>query len=363
MFRRGTAWTACALLAALVQAAVFSSEARSALPFGWMAFASQSIPLPISRNCQVIIIGNDKVGPNRIIREVPFYPVQELSYSNAPLERGNRGGKKQSGQRGETSSEADVYDGRDEQDFPYLGIEILGEIREESLLFADPKDPYDYVTGGMGGSIIIRKRHGGEEPILPPVIDPLAIGLEWDFSEILDDVHAIRDHGKLFGGPGFRPQVHFGPFAVVPTPNPLPIVREANFGVWHVELLPNRTSVLLNAKGVNSDIAPRGYALLGKTDLSITFPLNSAFQDILVQVRETLLYSGVEFTSDAGRTGSLVRNERNFDIANPAEVKPSVSQETTPGAQLPRNSFSFSTPITETKPLYFRVDVGYYRMR
>jgi hypothetical protein len=75
------------------------------------------------------------------------------------------------------------------------------------------------------------------------------------------------------------------------------------------------------------------------------------------------IFFGIGINSDAGVTGSIVLNEHNFDVADPEMNPPDVRTEPDSGTQTPRGSISFPASNVEDKPVYFRVDIGYYRMR
>jgi hypothetical protein len=75
------------------------------------------------------------------------------------------------------------------------------------------------------------------------------------------------------------------------------------------------------------------------------------------------LLFGLGANSDASLTGSIVLNERNFDVGNPEMNQPDVRTEPGPGALTPRGSISLPTTNAKDKSFYFRFDIGYYRMR
>lgn len=102
---------------------------------------------------------------------------------------------------------------------------------------------------------------------------------------------------------------------------------------------------------------------------------NNPVKDILVQVQETptgSLMFGVGVNSDAGLTGSVVLNERNFDISRPptsfedllsGQAWRGAGQEfrieAVPGTQLQRYTASFKEPSLFDSPYSFGVS-GYY---
>ncbi|MCY2947300.1 MAG: outer membrane protein assembly factor BamA [Gemmataceae bacterium] len=105
---------------------------------------------------------------------------------------------------------------------------------------------------------------------------------------------------------------------------------------------------------------------------------DSEFKDLLVQIQETTtgsLLFGVGVNSDAGLNGSIVLNERNFDIARlPTSLDDLISGgafrgagqefrvEAVPGNQLQRYSVSFREPFLFDSPWSFGVS-GYYFSR
>ncbi len=271
--------------------------------------------LPRSRDAQIIIVGNDKVGQLRIVPRVPFDPGQILSYPDSGPDAGKGHERNRGFERQHSSPQAVAPDAHDEIEFPFLGTEVLRESRETSLLFGGHGQPCggSNADSGLIGSIILNNRHIDEKPIFPPARDPFDLSSDWEYPEILDEVRAFRDQSRLFGGPGFRGYQVSGRFFVGSRPplaeqNPPRIVRAPNFGEWHAQLEEIRTGGLLF--GVNSD---------------------------------------------AGLTGGIVLNERNFDIANPAA--------SSPGAQTPRSLISVPTSTIDDKQFYFRFDFVYYRMR
>jgi outer membrane protein assembly complex protein YaeT len=113
-----------------------------------------------------------------------------------------------------------------------------------------------------------------------------------------------------------------------------------------------------------------------KPTVSVIDPdVDSPFKDILVQVQEqrtgSLLF-GVGVNSDAGLTGSVVLNERNFDITRwPTSVDDLLSGrafrgagqelriEAVPGTQVQRYSATFREPFLFDSPYSLTVG-GYY---
>ncbi|HJT79182.1 MAG TPA: BamA/TamA family outer membrane protein, partial [Gemmataceae bacterium] len=116
-----------------------------------------------------------------------------------------------------------------------------------------------------------------------------------------------------------------------------------------------------------------------KPTVSVIDPdVDSPFKDILVSVQETRtgsLLFGVGVNSDAGLTGSIVLNERNFDITRvPTSVDDFLSGrafrgageelrlEAVPGTQLQRYSATFREPFLFDSPYSLTVG-GYYFTR
>jgi outer membrane protein assembly complex protein YaeT len=105
---------------------------------------------------------------------------------------------------------------------------------------------------------------------------------------------------------------------------------------------------------------------------------NNPYKDILIQVKEThtgSLMFGVGVNSDAGLTGSIVLNERNFDILRPpTSLEDFLSGkawrgagqefriEAVPGTQLQRYTVSFREPYLFDSLFSFGVS-GYYYQR
>src|SRR5205085_10909012 len=105
---------------------------------------------------------------------------------------------------------------------------------------------------------------------------------------------------------------------------------------------------------------------------------DSEYKDVLVQVQETQtgsLLFGVGVNSDAGLTGSIVLNERNFDITHlPTSFEDLLSGsafrgagqefriEAVPGTQLQRYTVSFREPFLLDSPYSLTVS-GYYYQR
>jgi len=105
---------------------------------------------------------------------------------------------------------------------------------------------------------------------------------------------------------------------------------------------------------------------------------NNPFHDVLVKVNEqptgSLLF-GLGVNSDSGLTGSVVLNERNFDILNwPTSIDELLSgsafrgagqefrAEAVPGTQAQRYDVSFREPYLFDSPYSFKID-GYYFSR
>jgi outer membrane protein assembly factor BamA len=102
---------------------------------------------------------------------------------------------------------------------------------------------------------------------------------------------------------------------------------------------------------------------------------DNEFKDILVQVQETQtgsLLFGVGVNSDAGLTGSIVLNERNFDILRPPTSFEDLLSgrafrgagqefriEAVPGTQVQRYTVSFREPSLFDSPYSFAIS-GYY---
>jgi outer membrane protein insertion porin family len=103
---------------------------------------------------------------------------------------------------------------------------------------------------------------------------------------------------------------------------------------------------------------------------------DAEFKDILVQVQETRtgsLLFGVGVNSDAGLTGSIVLNERNFDITRLPTSWEDIWEgrafrgnaqefraEAVPGTQLQRYSVSFRDPAIFDTPYFFGISAYYY---
>jgi outer membrane protein insertion porin family len=101
-------------------------------------------------------------------------------------------------------------------------------------------------------------------------------------------------------------------------------------------------------------------------------------KDILVQVQETRtgsLLFGIGVNSDAGLTGSIVLNERNFDITRLPTSWEDIWEgrafrgnaqefraEAVPGTQLQRYSVSFRDPAVFDSPYFFGIS-GYFYER
>lgn len=104
----------------------------------------------------------------------------------------------------------------------------------------------------------------------------------------------------------------------------------------------------------------------------------SEFQDVLVQVQETptgSLIFGASVNSNAGLVGSIVLNERNFDIFRPPTSLADIWEgrafrgggqelriEALPGTQLQRYSMTFREPFLFDLPYSFTAS-GYYYNR
>jgi outer membrane protein assembly complex protein YaeT len=104
-------------------------------------------------------------------------------------------------------------------------------------------------------------------------------------------------------------------------------------------------------------------------------PSDNEFKDILVDVQETRtgsLLFGLGVTSDAGLTGSIVLNEKNFDISRPPTsfddlfsghafrgAGQELRLEAVPGTQLQRYSATFREPFLFDSPYSLTVG-GYY---
>lgn len=131
-----------------------------------------------------------------------------------------------------------------------------------------------------------------------------------------------------------------------------------------------RNLARLNIFETNGDVRPTVTVLDPETD--------SEFKDLLVQVQETTtgsLLFGVGVNSDAGLNGSIVLNERNFDIARlPTSLDDLISGgafrgagqefriEAVPGNELQRYSISFREPFLFDSPWSFGAS-GYYFTR
>jgi outer membrane protein assembly factor BamA len=103
---------------------------------------------------------------------------------------------------------------------------------------------------------------------------------------------------------------------------------------------------------------------------------SNPYHDILVQVQEkptgSLLF-GVGFNSDAGVVGSIVLNEKNFDILKPPQSFADIFEgrafrgagqefraEAVPGSQLQRYTVSFREPYLFDQPYGFGTSAYYY---
>jgi hypothetical protein len=206
MFRRGTGWTRSCLLTAVLVAALFSSDARSDCPLELTAFLRYSKPTCgldrlVSRDAQIIIVGNDKVGQAPIVSQIPFYPAQILSYPEFAPASEYPDRKYDEGDGHQTALPAGSSNEFDDTESPFLGIDDLREVRKTSVLFGDPNDPSPI---GIEGCTLIYDSVREEKPILPPARDPLALSSDWEYPEILDEAHALRDQSRLFGGPGLQ---------------------------------------------------------------------------------------------------------------------------------------------------------------
>src|SRR5262249_54988530 len=126
---------------------------------------------------------------------------QVLCYVDATPEAGRDDKRNQGGHRQQAAPAACPSDDFDESQFPFMGIDGLRQIREMSILFADPNEPFEWV---LLGSIAIRERRGGEKPIFPPARDPFALSSDWEYPELLDEWRALCNQSRLFGGPGIR---------------------------------------------------------------------------------------------------------------------------------------------------------------
>src|SRR5207302_7892491 len=98
---------------------------------------------------------------------------------------------------------------------------------------------------------------------------------------------------------------------------------------------------------------------------------DSLYKDILVSVQETQtgsLLFGVGVNSDAGFTGSIVLNERNFDICRPPESFEDLLSgrafrgagqefriEAVPGTSVQRYTVSFREPSLFDSPYSFAI--------
>jgi outer membrane protein insertion porin family len=103
---------------------------------------------------------------------------------------------------------------------------------------------------------------------------------------------------------------------------------------------------------------------------------NSPYRDILVKVKEThtgSLNIGAGITSDAGLVGSIVLNERNFDIFNPPVSLDDVLSgrafrgggqefrlEASPGTQVQRYSVSLREPFLFDRPISLTLSAFYF---
>src|SRR5262249_42117332 len=103
---------------------------------------------------------------------------------------------------------------------------------------------------------------------------------------------------------------------------------------------------------------------------------DNPFKDILVNVKETQtgsLLLGVGVNSDAGLVGSIVLNERNFDILRPPTSLDELLSgrafrgagqefraEAVPGTQLQRYPVSFREPFLFDSPYSLGLSAYYY---
>ncbi len=103
---------------------------------------------------------------------------------------------------------------------------------------------------------------------------------------------------------------------------------------------------------------------------------NSEFKDVLVQVKETYtgsLMFGLGVNSDAGLVGTIVLNERNFDLFRPPTSLADVFEgrafrgggqelriEAVPGTELQRYTISFREPFLFDRPYSLTTAAYYY---
>jgi hypothetical protein len=305
---------------------------------------------------------------------------EDLCYLNATQQVGRDDKRNHGGHSQQTAPAACPSCDFDEAQFPFVGIDALREIRELSILFADPNDPFEWV---LYGSTAIRERRGGEKPIFPPARDPLALSLDWEYPELLDESRALCSQSRLFGGPGiggYQDSCRFfvGARPAFAEPKLPRIIRAPNFGEWHAELLDSLNDRLLFGVGVQAGadspgiIKPYHSILLelmrqmDSDSVGMHKARTGALREFLVLVRETtagsLLY-GTGVNSDAGLTGSLVINERNFDLAHSGATQPDDRSETIPGPGTSQRSVNFTATPIEDKPLYFHFGLEFFRAR
>src|SRR5207302_2017966 len=103
---------------------------------------------------------------------------------------------------------------------------------------------------------------------------------------------------------------------------------------------------------------------------------DSEYKDILVRVKETMtgsLMFGASVNSDAGLVGSIVLNERNFDILRPPTSIDDILEgkafrgggqelriEAVPGTQVQRYSISFREPFLFDLPYSLTTQAYYF---
>ncbi len=104
---------------------------------------------------------------------------------------------------------------------------------------------------------------------------------------------------------------------------------------------------------------------------------NSEYKDILVKVKETMtgsLMFGASINSDAGLVGSIVLNERNFDILRPPESLDDIWEgrafrgggqefriEAVPGTEVQRVRASWREPYLFDMPYSLSTSVYYFQ--